>query len=184
MKYKLYLSLLIPSMSIQANHPFDELLNKEFSKMHDMMDALFEEMKKSPTTSTQAVKKPLIDIEIKEDGNNLLIVLKNIEMDNETAKINVDDNILRANIPLKGGAIVLVVHETSLSYHAKMTVMHETKDANGTIIAQSSGHMQSSKELPLPTRVNIEKTEAHFKDGILTLSIAKKESKTIPVILQ
>jgi HSP20 family protein len=101
-----------------------------------------------------AVRQPLLDIE--DTGNNILVTA---EMPGIPKK-NINVKLTEKNI------------EISANYET------EKKDKGKDYYYRERGFQSYYRKLPLPEDVNHSKADATFEDGVLKVTLPKKESKS------
>ncbi len=92
-------------------------------------------------------------VDIFEDENNIVLKAELPGLDPKDVEVRVEDNTLY----LKG--------ERKFEREVKQENYHRVERSYGTF----------ARSFSLPNSINSEKVEAHYKDGILTLSLPKRE---------
>lgn len=111
----------------------------------------------SPFKELQSFRLPSIDIS--EDSNEVVIRAETPGMDEKEIDLTFQDGILRI--------------------HGEKKNRKEEKKNNSYYSECSYGYF--SREIPLGKKINWEKSEARYKNGVLTVRMPKIESKAIQI---
>lgn len=139
-----------------SRYPFRRGLAPEiwepFATLRSEIERIFDEFfGPSPTETAMEVWAPAVDIE--ETDNEYIIRAELPGMKKEDIKINLQDNTL------------VISGERKRSFEEKGRTYHRVEMAYGRF----------ERVIPLPAEVDVNKVKATYKDGILTVTLPKKE---------
>jgi len=141
-------------MSIMRREPFSELLS-----LRDAMDRLFEESFIQPARSPGGVAPPL---DIYQEHGKL---------------------VLKAALPgAKPEDIEVCITGDTLTIRGE--IRHETEVKEQSVICRECRYGAFHRTVTLPSRVDSTKTDATYKDGVLTLTlpiVEEEKRKTIKI---
>ncbi|HXG93199.1 MAG TPA: Hsp20/alpha crystallin family protein [Blastocatellia bacterium] len=134
--------------SLMSVDPFRELFDLQRG-----INQLFDESFGKTLREEAALSAWTPAVDVYEDENAFLIKVELPEVSREDVKVNLDDNTLS------------ITGERRLENEEKRDGYHRVERAYG----------QFYRSFTLPSNVNTEAINAQFKDGVLRLSIPKKE---------
>jgi HSP20 family protein len=134
--------------NLVSSDPFRELFDLQRS-----INRLFDENYTRPSREEAALSAWTPAVDIFEDENSFVIKLELPEVNREDVKVNLHDNVLS------------IAGERRLENEEKREGYHRVERAYG----------QFYRSFSLPPNVNAEAINAQFKEGVLRLSIPKKE---------
>ncbi|MCL4360828.1 Hsp20 family protein [Candidatus Dependentiae bacterium] len=147
----------------------------QFAQMHHEMDRAinrcFEEIKN---------ENNLVDIKtenVKKDDTHVFITVKiNIEDPDKNLIAKVADNKLNIDVNGKETTLKILIQDNFLNYSVKQEVKKEEKKEKDNQVFTSYTSSCICKRFSLPASVNVEMVDLSYKDGVLTITLPKKES--------
>jgi HSP20 family protein len=135
-------------MAIQRFEPFREMVS-----LRDAMNSLFQE----------SFVRPLATM---ADGNAAMLPLDITENENQF--------VVKASLPgVKPEDVQITAHGETLTIRGEMKEEQEKKDEHYHLRERRFGQFQ--RTVVLPTPINAEQAQAHFENGVLTLTLPKSE---------
>lgn len=128
--------------------------------LRDAMDRFFEDSFNRELGFFEGTNFPALDMYQTDEDIIVKAVLPGIKPDN-------------LNISVTGDVLTI-----------SGEIHHEEEDKKARYHMRETQYGSFTRSVPLPTSVDVNKAEAHFEDGILTLTLPKKEEvrpKTISV---
>jgi len=130
-------------------NPLDLL--RGFEEELDTFRRGFESILTNPAISNDIAREPLMDIEEKDDRYILHMEVPGIKKDNIDIKLK--DNIL--------------------SVHGRQE--DEKEESNNNFILRERGYKEFRRSIRIDENVDTEKVEAKLEDGVLNLTLPKKD---------
>ncbi|MDY6966497.1 MAG: Hsp20/alpha crystallin family protein [Halobacteriota archaeon] len=146
---------------------------EEMRRIEDRMDSLFREVFEDPYRSTKRLLPGRVKEGLVRAGDPYMDVLKTaepyIDVKDEDGKL-----MVKADIPgVKKEDIDLTVKGDMLEITAERKDEKEEKEED--YIRKERRYSKYFRTIRLPTEIDLEKTEAKFKDGVLELTMPKTE---------
>jgi hypothetical protein len=155
-------------------------------KMQKYFDELPEKIHKNFTKIGQ-VFAPEIGVEVAQDDHFVILFLtvkgsENLDVGKDIA-IDVDDNLLVVQVPMKKGKVAFEVYENRLTVFQSYETKKEEKDKGQFFVASSQSSVQTQL---LPSRVdvsNVAAISAEYKEKNqkLILKLPKKLARKIAI---
>ncbi|NOZ02716.1 MAG: Hsp20/alpha crystallin family protein [Deltaproteobacteria bacterium] len=124
---------------------------REFERLHDEVDRLFRDSPIGEAATMQGSAWP-VPVDIYEDDNELRVVLEVPGVNAGDVKVNVE------------GSTLTITGEKKHAFDEKKEKALRVERFYGSF----------SRSFSLPPHVNVEKIEAKYGDGVLTLHLPKK----------
>ncbi|MEJ5229410.1 MAG: Hsp20/alpha crystallin family protein [Pseudothermotoga sp.] len=132
---------------------------KPFRELQREIDRIFEDFF-TPMTRRSTVYSYLPDIDVYETNDSVVIEVEVPGMDKKDFEVKVEDGLLRIS--------------------GEKKLEREKGDRNYRVVERCYGKFE--RTLTLPEYVEADKVKAKYEDGVLTITLPKKEDKKAKVV--
>ncbi|MGJ8455779.1 Hsp20/alpha crystallin family protein [Pseudothermotoga sp. U03pept] len=132
---------------------------KPFRELQREIDRIFEDFF-TPVTRKSTVYSYLPDIDVYETNDSVVIEVEVPGMDKKDFEVKVEDGLLRIS--------------------GEKKLEREKENRNYKVVERCYGKFE--RTLSLPEYVEADKVKAKYEDGVLTITLPKKEDKKAKVV--